>query len=86
MAVKILKIIFGKVLTTLTNHKPFFVNYTSDSLITGRLSFLIQLKLVGLALLSSNCWSFDFNATIFQKKNFGLDILDIFVLLVLFEI
>ena len=51
---------------------------------TGRPSFLLQPKILWIAVLSSNYWLYDFNVTRFQKKI--SELLDIFVLLVLFEI
>ena len=81
MAVKTKKI-FG-IFFTLTNHKLIFVNCRSVTLKSGPCSFLLQPILTWLAVLSANFWSFDFNATIFQKK--FSKFLDVFVLLVPFE-
>ena len=84
MAVQTLKINFGNFVLILTNPKFISVNCKSVSVITGPLSFLPQPKIIWLAVLSFNYWSFDFNATRFRKKFFK--VLDIFVLLVPFEI
>ena len=68
MAVKTLKTNFRKCFLTLINHNIVFVNCKSVSVITGIHFFLLQPKLIWLAVLSSNYWSYDFNATRFQKK------------------
>ena len=53
---------------------------------TGPTCFLLQLELIWLAVLSSNYWLYDFNDTRFQFFFFLLFFLDIFVLLVTFEL
>ena len=50
----------------LTNHNLTFVNCKSFSVLTGHICFLLQTKLIPLAVLSSNYWCFDFNATRFN--------------------
>ena len=67
----------------LLEHKSFFVICKSVSVLTGPTCFLLQLKLIWLAALSSNYWLYDFNDTRFQ---FFKIFLDIFVLLVTFEL
>ena len=52
----------------LTDHKLIFVNCRSTPAPTGSLSFLLQPKLIFLAVLSSNYLFYDFDATIFQKQ------------------
>ena len=56
----------------------------SVSVFTAAPCFLLQPKLIWSAVLFSNCWSFDFNATRFHKIFSKL--LDVFVLLALFEL
>ena len=82
MAVTTLKLNFRNFLSILTNHKLVFVICRSVSVIIVPSSFLIQSKLIWLAVLSSNYWSFDNNETRFHKI---FNFLDFFVLLVLFE-
>ena len=60
-----------------------FLICKSVSVITVPPSFLKQPTLIWSAVLSSNYWSFDSNATRFHK--IFSKFLDIFVLLVLFE-
>ena len=84
MAVKTSKIKLRNFFSTINNHKFTFVICKSVSAIRVPSSLLMQPKLICLAVLSSSYWSFDSNATrlhkIFSK------FLDVFVLLVLFEI
>ena len=82
MAVKT-EIKFSDFFSILTNHKLIFLICKSVSVITVSPSILMQPKLIWLAVLSSNYWSFDSNARRFHKI---FKILDVFVLLVLFEI
>ena len=50
----------------LTNQKLIFVNWKSVSVMTGSTFFLLQPKLISLAVLSSNYWLYYFNVTRFQ--------------------
>ena len=49
-------------------------------------SLLLQLKLISLAVLSSNYWLYDFNATIFQKNFKVFHIFGLFVTCEIFHI
>ena len=82
MAVKTLKMKF-RFFLTLTNHKLVFVTCKSVSVMTAPLSLLLQPKLIWLVVLFSIFCLYDFNAARFQKNS---KCLDIFVLLVPFEI
>ena len=83
MAVKTLKMVFRKK-NNINKSKTYFLELLVSLSNDRAPSFLIQPKLIWLAVLSSNDWLYDFNATRFQKilKFF----LVIFVLLVPLEI
>ena len=84
MAVKTLKINFQKIFLNSKQSKTFFrellVSLSSDR---GPF-FLLQPKLTWLEVLSSNYWFYDINDKI--SKIFFFNFLDIFVLLVTFEL
>ena len=66
MAAKTSNMIFREIFLTITDHKLIFVNYKSVSVMTEAVSFLLQPKLICLAVLSSNYFLYGFNATRFQ--------------------
>ena len=84
MAVKTLNVNFRHFYSNLNNHKLIVVICKLVSIIKVPHSFLMQPKLIRLAVLSCNYWSFDSNATRFHK--IFSKFLDVFVSLVLLEL
>ena len=89
MAVKNLKKIFREFFLTITDPKLIFVimSCKSVSVVTGPPSFLLKPKLIWLAVLPSNYWLYDFNATrlqnwIFSYYFFRLKSFDIILILI----
>ena len=67
MTVKPLKKILRETFLSLTDHKLIFVNWKSVSVYRAPF-FLLQQKLIWLAVLSPKYLFYDFNATGFQKN------------------